>query len=105
MLKGYDHEQHDDHPHKHADLNLLAAYTHVLADAMTSVLAIVALIGGRLLHWNWLDPTMGIVGAVVISVVAGQPKATEDYKALRRAHKEIAHVTVEISRCPYHAQL
>jgi len=162
LLKGHDHDQHDDHTHEHSDLNLLAAYTHVLADAMTSVLAIVALIGGRLLHWNWLDPTMGIVGAVVISVwaygllrdtsrvlldremdsaiaeeirgsleadgdsrisdlhiwrvgrdrfacivslVAGHPKASEEYKALLRVHKEIVHVTVEVSRCPYHAQL
>lgn len=48
------------------DNNLRSAYVHVLADAFTSVLAIVALLAGRYLGWAWLDPTMGIVGAVVI---------------------------------------
>ena len=53
--------------HHHTDHNLRAAYLHVLADALTSVLAIVALSAGRLLGWVWMDPLMGIVGAVVIS--------------------------------------
>ena len=62
------HEHHDhDHGHEHDDHNLRAAYFHVLADALTSVLAIVALVSGRYLGWVWLDPLMGIVGAVVIS--------------------------------------
>jgi len=56
--------------HHHHDLNLRAAYLHVLADALTSVLAIVALAGGRLFGWDWLDPVMGIVGAAVITVCA-----------------------------------
>lgn len=62
------------HPHEartHADhtdnLNLRAAYLHVVADAMTSVLAIVALLGGKYMGWNWLDPLMGIVGAFMIA--------------------------------------
>jgi cation diffusion facilitator family transporter len=53
--------------HSHGDLNLRAAYLHVLADALTSALAIVALLGGRLCGWSWLDPVMGLVGAVVVS--------------------------------------
>jgi len=64
---GHTHEhQHDHHAHHH-DHNLRAAYLHVLADAMTSLLAIVALISGKYLGWNWLDPVMGIVGAVIIT--------------------------------------
>ncbi|RDJ27563.1 cation transporter [Bosea caraganae] len=71
-----DHGHHDrghghDHGHGHAamksDHNLRAAYLHVLADAFTSVLAIVALLGGSLVGWVWLDPAMGIVGALVIA--------------------------------------
>lgn len=63
-----DHEQGHDHHHgHHADNNIRAAYVHVFADAMTSVLAIVALAAGRLYGWNVLDPAMGIVGALVIA--------------------------------------
>ena len=60
------HEGHD-HDHHHEDHNLKAAYLHVLADALTSVLAIVALTTGRFLGWVWMDPLMGIVGAIVIA--------------------------------------
>ena len=75
---GHDHHAHDHHGHDHhhdhshhgvhdsGDNNLRSAYMHVLADALTSVLAIVALLAGRLLGWVWLDPVMGIVGALVI---------------------------------------
>lgn len=62
---GHSHH-HDDHHHHH-DHNLRAAYLHVLADAMTSVLAIIALVSGKYYGWNWLDPIMGIVGAVIIT--------------------------------------
>lgn len=61
---------HDDHHHGHHDLNLKSAYVHVIADAATSVLAIVALAGGWLYGWSWLDPAMGIVGAVLVAVWA-----------------------------------
>lgn len=64
----HDHD-HDHHAHQH-DLNLRAAYLHVLADAATSLLAIVALAGGLLWNAAWLDPLMGIVGAVLVSVWA-----------------------------------
>jgi cation diffusion facilitator family transporter len=66
---GHHHHGHDhahDHHHHH-DLNLRAAYVHVITDAATSVLAIFALLGGMLLGWNWLDPAMGIVGAALVA--------------------------------------
>lgn len=59
-------DRHHDDAHVHNSLNLRAAYLHVMADALTSVLAIAALLGGKFLNWNWLDPIMGIVGAVLI---------------------------------------
>ncbi|MBV8537344.1 MAG: CDF family Co(II)/Ni(II) efflux transporter DmeF [Alphaproteobacteria bacterium] len=63
----HDHERHDhDHAHDHTDHNLRSAYVHVLADAFTSLTAIVALTGGRFLGWVWLDPMMGLVGMGVI---------------------------------------
>lgn len=61
---GHDHD-HGHHHHQH-DSNIRAAYVHVLADAMTSVLAIVALLGGWLYGWVWLDPVMALVGVLVI---------------------------------------
>jgi len=63
----HDHDHQDAQPDGSHDHNLRAAYLHVLADAMTSVLAIAALLGGKYLGLNWLDPLMGIVGAVIIS--------------------------------------
>ncbi|MFQ2367978.1 CDF family Co(II)/Ni(II) efflux transporter DmeF [Aeromonas enteropelogenes] len=63
---GHDHHEH----HGHRDLNLRAAYIHVLADAATSVLAILALVGGMLWGAAWLDPVMGIVGAGLVGVWA-----------------------------------
>jgi len=62
---GHAHEHHHHHAHDH-DLNLKSAYLHVMADAATSVLAIIALIGGWIYGWSWLDPVMGIVGAVLV---------------------------------------
>jgi len=50
----------------HHDYNLKAAYLHVLADALTSVLAIIALTAGKAWGWVWMDPIMGVVGAAVI---------------------------------------
>ena len=64
---GHDHHDHQEHDHEHHhDHNLTAAYFHVLADTLTSLLAIVALIVGKFYGWIWLDAMMGIVGAVVI---------------------------------------
>jgi len=88
---GHDHGHSHGHSHSHApvqasapatakkqiqlgapqtDLNLKAAYLHVLADAATSVLAVIALIGGLVWGWSWLDPAMGIVGAVMVAIWA-----------------------------------
>ena len=63
-----DHEHHD-HDH-HQDLNLRSAYLHVLTDAATSVLAIVALTGGKFWGADWLDPVMGLVGAGLVGIWA-----------------------------------
>lgn len=62
---------HHGHAHgnvHHHDHNLRSAYLHVLADALTSVFAIAALLCGKLLGWVWLDPVMGLVGAVLVAV-------------------------------------
>ncbi|CAB3701506.1 MAG: CDF family Co(II)/Ni(II) efflux transporter DmeF [Achromobacter sp.] len=83
---GHDHDHDHDHAHSHAspsrahapaaahahpqrshDNNLRSAYVHVLADALTSVLAIAALLAGRSYGWLWADPAMGVVGALVIA--------------------------------------
>jgi cation diffusion facilitator family transporter len=74
LLKDGHHHDHShghshDHHHHH-DLNLRSAYLHVIADAATSVLAIIALFGGKIWGANWLDPTMGIVGAFLVLIWA-----------------------------------
>lgn len=73
-LRGHHHHEEDGgHTHgatHHHDLNVRAAYLHVLADAATSVLAIVALTGGKLWGFAWLDPVMGLVGATLVAVWA-----------------------------------
>jgi len=64
------HDHHGHHGHRHAhhhDHNLRAAYLHVLADALTSVLAIVALLAAKFYGLNWLDPFMGFVGAALVA--------------------------------------
>ncbi|HEU4621761.1 MAG TPA: CDF family Co(II)/Ni(II) efflux transporter DmeF [Burkholderiaceae bacterium] len=74
----HDHDHHHHHHHgdhaqahdDHADLNLRGAYLHVLADAATSILAIVALFGGQTFGWTWLDPAVGLVGAALITAWA-----------------------------------
>ncbi len=63
-------DDHDHDHHHHHDHNLRAAYLHVLADAATSVLALIALTGGLYFGWRWLDPAVGMLGAVVISIWA-----------------------------------
>lgn len=75
LLSGAHHGHSEDHHHGHdhghtgqsKDNNLRSAYVHVLADALTSVLAIAGLLAGRYLGWVWMDPAMGIVGAIVIA--------------------------------------
>ncbi|WP_428427931.1 CDF family Co(II)/Ni(II) efflux transporter DmeF [Pararhizobium sp.] len=80
-LEHHDHAGHSHEPHSHgdhshqghaaakpgADNNLRSAYLHVMADALTSVLAILALLAGSIYGWLWLDPAMGVVGALIIA--------------------------------------
>jgi cation diffusion facilitator family transporter len=67
LLKDQHHDHKHDHAHDHShDHNLKAAYLHVLADALTSVLAIIALVLGKYYGWTWLDPIMGMIGALII---------------------------------------
>ena len=162
LLGGSDHHHgHGDHDHHHGhdDNNMRAAYFHVLADALTSVLAIAALLAGSYLGWVWADAAMGIVGAIVIarwswglmrdaggvlldatlttdkdievraaieadgdahvtdlhvwrvgpgsysvivSLVAANPLAPEEYKRRIAMHSEYVHVTIEAHRCGGH---
>ena len=79
ILGGHGHDHHRDHEHAHGhdedhhhghaheDHTLRSAYLHVLTDALTSVLAIVALLGAKYLGASWLDPVMGVVGAVLVA--------------------------------------
>lgn len=104
----YAHHGHD-HAHDPRDNNLRAAYLHVLADALTSVAAIAALLAGRYLGWIWLDPLIGMVGAVIIARWAwglmkdtaailldtAEPKLTRAVKAIaedRGGHVADLHV-------------
>lgn len=66
----HDHHRHDHGHGHHHDLNQRSAYLHVVADAATSVLAIVALLGGMYFGAAWLDPVMGLVGAALVSIWA-----------------------------------
>lgn len=158
---GHGHDDHDhdheDHADEHRDHNLRGAYLHVLADALTSVCALVALFAGKYLGWSWLDPVMGLVGATLIarwsvsllrdtkavlldaevsesrrsaivravesgsedrvadlhvwrvgpchyaailSVVTHESREPEHYKRLLASQPDLAHVTVEVNRCP-----
>lgn len=73
---GHGHHDHDGHSHDHdmghghshgKDHNLRSAYLHVLADAMTSVVAIIGLVVGKYLHWIWLDPLIGVLGSLLVA--------------------------------------
>jgi cation diffusion facilitator family transporter len=159
-MHAHDHETHD-HQHavhavEHHDYNLRGAYFHVLADALTSVAAIAALTVGKYVGWTFMDPVMGVVGALVImrwslslvgdtsrvlldaevdhtrraaivaaieqdhdshvsdvhiwrigpqhlaaivSVVAHVPREPDYFKRLVADQTDLAHVTVEVSRC------
>lgn len=91
--KHHGHQDHDQEGHKHhQDLNLKSAYLHVIADAATSVLAMVALAGGWLYGWSWLDPVMGVVGAVLILIWA-RSLITETGKVL--LDREMDHGVVD----------
>jgi cation diffusion facilitator family transporter len=102
---GHDHAAHEnehDHNHDHneptlakgADHNLKAAYLHVLTDALTSVLAIVALLGAKYFKLNWMDPFMGIVGAILVirwsvGLIQGTSKVLLDHQIPTDVQKRI----------------
>jgi cation diffusion facilitator family transporter len=90
-----DHEHDDDH--EHVDHNHRAAYLHVLTDALTSVLAIVALGGGMLFGWSFLDPVMGIVGAILVGRWAiGLVRDSAGVLLDAEDHGHVAHEIEEI---------
>jgi len=103
----HDHGHHHGHAHGHEhghhhDLNLKSAYVHVLADAATSVLAIFALVGGWLYGWSWLDPVMGLVGAVLVAVwaknlIAETGKVLLDREMDHPVVQEIREVMAELN--------
>ena len=100
ILMGGGHDHHHDgahghgHAHGHEDHNLRAAYMHVLADAVTSVLAIAALLGGMFFGAAWLDAAMGIVGALLIarwsaSLMRSSAMVLLDYQAPAAVREQI----------------
>ena len=159
LTHAHDHAHPHDHEHRHHhhDLNLRAAYLHVLADAFTSVTAISALLAGKFFAWTWLDPAVGILGsgvvmswaytlirdtggilldrtpassdlpeeirraiesdgdsivtdlhvwqvgvgkfAAIVSIVAHEPRTSDQYRELLRGHEELVHVTIETQHC------
>lgn len=96
FLLDVSHEaQGDGHAHDH-DHNLRSAYLHVLADALTSVLAIVALLSGKYLGYGWMDPAMGIVGAALVTRWSiGLLRQTSGVLLDRQAPEEIRSRVVE----------
>jgi cation diffusion facilitator family transporter len=111
---GHDHDHDHDHDHHdhahHHDHNLRAAFWHVMADALTSVLAIAALLAAWSYGWNWADPVIGLAGAVVIvhwawrlvresgavllDAASDPPLATAIRSRLERGHDRIADLHV-----------
>lgn len=95
---GGGHEHDHGHPHAHHhDLNLRAAYIHVIADALTSLLAIFALVGGKFLGWTWLDPAVGLVGGAVILQWA-YTLVRDTNAILLDKHPETSDLDVEIQK-------
>ncbi|WP_312124459.1 CDF family Co(II)/Ni(II) efflux transporter DmeF [Pseudomonas sp.] len=111
---GHDHGHGHDHHHghgEHQDLNLRSAYIHVITDAATFVLAIVALIGGMLWGASWLDPVMGIVGGILVAIWAvGLIKQTGrvlldaqmDDPVVQEVRDVIAESPIEAKICDLH---
>ncbi|MFW2372766.1 MAG: CDF family Co(II)/Ni(II) efflux transporter DmeF [Gammaproteobacteria bacterium] len=91
MILGHEHHHHEHEHHHHGhDHNLRSAYLHVLADALTSVLAIVALLAAKYYGVIWMDPLMGIVGAILVSRWSlGLIKASSDVLLDKQAADEL----------------
>jgi cation diffusion facilitator family transporter len=93
----HDHHHHGHHDHHHHDHNLRSAYLHVLADALTSITAIVALLSGKYLGLNWMDPVMGIVGSILVAkwsigLIRQSSHVLLDYQAEDAVLKEVIEV-------------
>lgn len=110
--QAHDHgHHHHDHGHDHAhhthdDLNLKAAYIHVITDALTSVLAIAALAGGWAYGWDWLDPACGLVGAALVGIWAKNLIIQTGRVLLDREmdHPVVAEIREVISHLPQSGQ-
>ena len=103
--QAHDHHGHDHHHHGHEhhhDLNLKAAYIHVVTDALTSLLAIAALAGGWLWGWAWLDPATGLVGAVLVALWAKNLIVQSGHVLLDREmdHPVVAEIREVIAALP-----
>jgi cation diffusion facilitator family transporter len=106
---GHGHHHNHDHGHEKGgrdqDNNLRAAYVHVLADALTSVLAIVALLAGSYLGWVWLDPVMGVVGAIVIARWSWSLMRDTAWMLLDRTDDHVAGEIRELIETPGDARI
>lgn len=96
VLRDHHHDHNDKHKsdHSHRDHNLWSAYLHVLADALTSLLAIFALIAGKYLGWIWMDPLMGLIGTILVSrwsfgLIRSSSKVLLDMRASEDLYKAI----------------
>jgi cation diffusion facilitator family transporter len=96
----HSHEHHSEqHAHAHAkgtDQNLKAAYLHVFTDALTSILAIVALFGAKFFQFNWMDPFMGVIGAFLVinwsvGLIRGTSRVLLDHQIQPEAQQKIIH--------------
>ena len=106
--KGHTHSHGDEHDHSHdhgaehtqtqgTDHNLKAAYLHVLTDALTSVFAIGALLGAKYLNLGWMDPLMGVVGAIVVvrwslGLIGGTTNVLLDHQASPETRQQITEI-------------
>ena len=113
LLLGGGHHHHDhghshghDHHHHHGhDNNLRSAYVHVIADALTSGLAIAALLSGRYLGLVWMDPVMGIIGAIVIANWSWTLMRDTASVLLDRADDHVAEEVRELVEAPGDAKI
>lgn len=96
------HHAHDDH-HKHEDHNLRAAYLHVIADAVTSVAAIIALLAGRMFNAVWLDPVVAVVGSIMIfrwaiGLIRDTGSVLLDYQPIEPIRSDVEKIVHEFGR-------
>ena len=106
---GHGHSHQHDHAtsHKPDDLNLKAAYIHVITDALTSVLAIAALVGGWFYGWDWLDPLCALIGAALVALWAKNLLRETGRVLLDREmdHPVVEEIREVISQLPGNSQI